>query len=149
MEKRTTFPRLRLTTYSRLHQGMSGMNSSAWRVCVYTACVHYVFVHMHVAMCYIHAQLPHSWKFVGELNLADWSANCQIKIRQSMIANSSAGDKFGAWLSWAQPSTTLKSTDIFHIVWGQTAKFNSCQIFQLYGTFRIILVRHNKSYGHM
>ena len=45
-----------------------------------------------------------------------------------------AGSRFGAWLDRTNLSAKLKSANIFVLTgWGQSAKFNSCQIFRLYG----------------
>ena len=39
-----------------------------------------------------------------------------------------------AWLDRIQPSAKLKSANIFVLAgWGQSAKFNACQLFRLYG----------------
>ena len=52
----------------------------------------------------------------------------------SLMVGARAGTKFRAWLDRTQLSAKLKSTNIFVLAdWGQSTKFNSHQIFQLYG----------------
>ena len=56
------------------------------------------------------------------------------------VSQARAGAKFGAWLDRDQPSTKLKSANIFlHTGCGQSANFNSCQIFWLYVQYNTIV----------
>ena len=65
-------------------------------------------------------------KFGGELNLADCLSNRQIKIPQNFLLTC---------IHMAIPFQTAKfksANTLVMAIWDPTAKFNSCQYFQLY-----------------